>query len=91
MRAERLWIHHTEEIEGQLIGTILAWQALFFRIFQASEGKRGAQDASSFCRACLTLLARFALAFVRLKKGKKFTPVLICGLIITGHYIYETL
>ena len=56
-------------------------QALFVRILQASEGKRKAseehqtQDALNVggtypCRACLALLARFALVFARLKKGE---------------------
>lgn len=91
MRAERLWIHHTEEIQGQLTGTSLCMTGVVFSLFfgRAKAGAKQARGAGRVfpSRACLTLLARFALAFVRLKNAKTITPVLICSFnIITGHW-----
>ena len=33
MRAERLWIHHTEEIQDQLTGTSLCMTGVVFSLF----------------------------------------------------------
>jgi len=51
-----------------------------FLLFQASEGKHEAseelQTLAFHHRACLVLLTCFALAFARMKKEKKITPVM---------------
>ena len=53
--------------------------SLFFRRAKASAKQARGAGRVFPSRACLTLLARFALAFVRLKNAKTITPVLICS------------
>ena len=81
MRAERLWIHHTEEIQVELIGTSLPWQALFIRIFQASQGKpqarsvQGAPDTPfPVARVWRSSLASRLPSLA--SKSEKITPVM---------------